>query len=261
LVALIGQVRTFAERGTEIIVTDDSPAGPPKDWISRDYPSVRWMQGPRRGPAANRNHGARHATGQWLLFIDDDCIPQPDLLKAYDTARNAEVQVMEGKIVADGPMPRVDYECPENLTGGYLWSANFAIRRDLFGLLGGFWEEFPYAFGEDVDIRERLKILGRNILFCDAAIVMHGWRPRRGGEFIAKRNYSTWILLKRHGQKLFKTKDIRTLNLLRLVKRRISGAIRIRNAAGLFGVISTDIYEYATREQIFDSGHGGRPVI
>ncbi|MBC8011498.1 MAG: glycosyltransferase family 2 protein, partial [Burkholderiales bacterium] len=67
----------------EVIVTDDSASGKAPPLIRRDFPWARWVPGPRGGPAMNRNHGAEHATGAWLAFVDDDCLPAPGWLSGY----------------------------------------------------------------------------------------------------------------------------------------------------------------------------------
>jgi glycosyltransferase involved in cell wall biosynthesis len=59
----------------EVIVTDDGSRSIAEALIRDVYPWVRWYPGPRRGPAANRNSGARKAEGEWVLFLDDDCVP------------------------------------------------------------------------------------------------------------------------------------------------------------------------------------------
>lgn len=166
----------------EAIVTDDGPDPQTADLV-RDHPWTRWTAGPRRGPAANRNHGASLATGEWLVFLDDDCVPEPGLLTAYAAAATAAVAVLEGRISPLGRRTRHDEECPVNETGGHLWSGNFAIRRELFIALSGFDETFPLAAMEDVDLRERLRARGENIRFVPSAGVGHAWRSRRGGTF------------------------------------------------------------------------------
>jgi glycosyltransferase involved in cell wall biosynthesis len=163
----------------EIIVSDDSP----DEFIEKNpapgLPWVQTVQGPRRGPAANRNCGAKHARGTWLIFMDDDCIPQPSFLKAYRDAihEHPACRVFEGCTRADRPKERMDEESPVNETGGYLWSCNFAIRGDLFGQVEGFCEAFPYAAMEDVDLRVRLAQSGEPFLFVPKAQVLHPWRP------------------------------------------------------------------------------------
>src|SRR3954454_19452887 len=69
----------------ETIVTDDGrePVG---EFLAANYPWVKWVRGPRLGPAANRNHGAALAQGEWLLFTDDDCTPTLGWLQHYTQA-------------------------------------------------------------------------------------------------------------------------------------------------------------------------------
>jgi GT2 family glycosyltransferase len=130
----------------EVIVTDDSRDDASERLMAQRYAWARWVGGPRKGPAANRNTGARVASGRWLFFTDDDCIPDEGWLRAFlDRIRSApDCSVFEGKTVADRERRRMDEEAPVNLAGGYLWSCNMAIRRELFDELGGFCESFPY---------------------------------------------------------------------------------------------------------------------
>src|SRR5208337_3741588 len=58
----------------EIVVTDDAHEKPAENLIETSYPAVHWVQGPARGPAANRNCGAKASRGEWVAFIDDDCV-------------------------------------------------------------------------------------------------------------------------------------------------------------------------------------------
>ncbi|HTY49095.1 MAG TPA: glycosyltransferase family A protein, partial [Steroidobacteraceae bacterium] len=131
----------------EVIVSDDSRDERTRDYVASGHPWVRWVRGPRRGPAANRNTGVAAASGAWIIFTDDDCLPEPRWLRAYLQAMQADPasNVFEGRTVADRPRRRLDEESPVNETGGYLWSCNMAIRRELFEHMGGFCESFPYA--------------------------------------------------------------------------------------------------------------------
>src|SRR4051812_3623546 len=58
----------------ECVVSDDSRSITAGFVIRTKFPWVRWTQGRGKGPAANRNHGAREAVGSWIAFLDDDCI-------------------------------------------------------------------------------------------------------------------------------------------------------------------------------------------
>jgi GT2 family glycosyltransferase len=163
----------------EVIVTDDAPSNDSHDTLSQDYPWVVLNHGPQKGPASNRNSGAKSARGEWLIFLDDDCLPQSTFLAAYIEAihKNPDCFVFEGCTLAERPRMRLDEEAPINDQGGYLWSCNFLIKRKLFLEMGGFCELYPYACMEDVDFREQLKKRELEFLFVPKASVIHPWRP------------------------------------------------------------------------------------
>jgi GT2 family glycosyltransferase len=169
----------------EVIVTDDGVRGTAEGLVLEKFPWARWCPGPQRGPAANRNSGARKAQGAWLLFLDDDCVPAPGWLEAYVSAAHQfpDHSVFEGRTVAPEPQRRADQESPVNLTGGLLWSCNFGIKRSLFLQTGGFDEKFPVPAMEDMDLKIRLEQAGYTSKFLVEACVEHPWRPRRGTHF------------------------------------------------------------------------------
>ncbi|MDR3404562.1 MAG: glycosyltransferase family 2 protein [Chthoniobacter sp.] len=169
-------LRGLANDEAEIIVSDDSSDDATRDFVSREFPHARWLAGPRRGPAANRNCGARAATGDWLAFIDDDCEPQPGWLAALARA-GGDADVVEGRVVAPGATDSPFEEHVENLHGDLLWSCNLAVRRDAFERLGGFDEDFLEAGGEDMEFAWRVARAGLRIRFAPAALVHHP--PRR----------------------------------------------------------------------------------
>ncbi len=164
-------------RDFEVIVSDDGRASTAQELIQTRYPTVQWVQGPQRGPAANRNCGAQRAKGTWLVFTDDDCLPDPQWLSAFAQAvrQYPAFKVFEGRTYADRPRQSLDEEAPINEQGGYLWSCNFAVRQDFFRALGGFDERYPFAF-EDVDFRERILLQGEQFKFIPQAAVCHHWR-------------------------------------------------------------------------------------
>jgi len=174
---LAPDAQTFAG-DYEVIVSDDDPAGSARTSLEQSFPWVRWVQGPGKGPAANRNAGAAEAHGEWLAFTDDDCLPEPGWLAGYASAiqQNQKAEVLEGLTFSgDEPMRLLEF-APDNHTGGFLWSCNFAIGNKVFYALEGFDEAFPYAHMEDVDFRERLMQANYKLHFVDNACVFH---PRR----------------------------------------------------------------------------------
>jgi GT2 family glycosyltransferase len=171
-------VQTTLPAEYEVIVTDDSKDNSAKGLIETKFKWAKWVGGPKKGPAANRNNGAKYAKGNWLIFIDDDCLPDSNILSQYISfsRKNPFADVMEGLIYSDPKMPLL-YAAPTNTTGGYLWSCNFAIKRDVFKKVDGFDENYKYPNLEDNDIHKRLKQLAFNIEFVEEAKVYHP--PRR----------------------------------------------------------------------------------
>lgn len=181
LAALTPERQRVVGDAFEIVVTDDGGVGRVSTAVKSRFPNVGWVDGPGRGPAANRNRGVAAARGEWLAFTDDDCRPADGWLAAFLAVARArpEAAVMEGRTVAPeaaGQGGQPGQQAPINETGGLLWSCNFAIRAALFRQLGGFDERFPYACMEDVELLYRLRRRGCEPLFVPAATVVHPWR-------------------------------------------------------------------------------------
>lgn len=192
--------QTLAQACYEVIVTDDGSDSTAEELIQNHYPWVKWVAGPRRGPAANRNNGAKLAQGTWLVFTDDDCLPDAEWLEAYATAieKFPDCQVFEGRTYVDRPRKSFTEKSPANETGGYLWSCNFAIKRMLFKALKGFDERFPYAAMEDVELRTRLKKMSQDFVFIHQASLCHPWQVRDKWKYLEQAKASTLLYLSIH---------------------------------------------------------------
>lgn len=163
----------------EVIVSDDGRQSNAQEMILQHFPWVRWVQGPGLGPAANRNAGAAVARGTWLVFTDDDCLPQSEWLYAFYRAIKAQptFSVFEGKTIPDRPRQTLAEHSPVGSQGGNLWSCNFAIRRTIFEQLGGFDPQFRVCM-EDNDFAQAVRDAGFPFPFIESALVVHPWRPR-----------------------------------------------------------------------------------
>lgn len=198
LSALAPGRQTLPPAEYQVIVSDDSPGSAARELIENQYSWARYVAGPRRGPASNRNRGAHEGVGEWLAFIDDDCQADPGWLTAIAGAgRDQSVDVIEGKTICPGKRDHPFEEHVENLGGGVFWSCNLAVRREVFNRLKGFDEDFLAAGGEDMEFAWRLKQASIPSRFVPEALVVHPpraitWRQVWWRTFLVR-----WILLYR----------------------------------------------------------------
>jgi GT2 family glycosyltransferase len=180
----------------EVIVSDDSQTDRTCKLIREQFPGVKWVRGPQRGPAANRNFGASQASGDRIAFVDDDCIPS-DLWVGRLGRALAETNLVEGKTVCPDKTNHPFEEAVENLSGGLLWSCNFGIQRDLFAKLGGFDEDFLEAGGEDLEFAWRVRQVGLKVQFVPEAVVYHPARRLTLRRWLYRVFQDRWHLLYR----------------------------------------------------------------
>jgi len=239
--------------GIEVIVSDDARDQQLRTLLHQRYPWCRYSAGPGRGPAANRNHGARQASAVWLVFTDDDCMPQPGWIEAFNR-HSDQCDVMEGQTSASDRRTRLDQECPINTSGGYLWSCNFAIRRETFLQLGGFNEHFPVAAMEDVELNRRINQAGLRRTFLAMAEVKHPWRSRKGRSFLRAKacSIATYVGLHPETASSFSLRS-QLLNLLRSLKKNVITSMSIGTVRGLRRQIVLDTYAaFATWQAVHD---------
>ena len=225
-------VQTLAFEKYEVIVTDDGSETTAEEMIHKRYSWARWVQGPKKGPAANRNNGAQYAKGEWLVFLDDDCVPDHDILENYKKGikDNPNCKVFEGSIYANRPKQRMDETGPFNETGGYLVSCNFTIKKSLFESIGKFDERFPYAAMEDPELYYRIKKAGYEVRFIKAAAAYHPWKKFYSWKTFKQKQKSTFIYLKLHPEERKRLNSFHYFHVLSrfVIKEMIPGIIKYK---------------------------------
>lgn len=182
-----------ADGSVEIIVTDDGSSQSTHDMIFSSYPMVKWTQGPRLGPAANRNRGSLVAQGEWLIFVYDDLLPGADFVAAYLRAMQTaskQLCVLEGATTRPSRPPSLLWEAPENIRahGHLACSCNFAIRADTYRIMDGFDERYRGGvYAEDTDLSARLLRAGYHVQFIEEAAAVHPIRHVPDAAKLAKR--------------------------------------------------------------------------
>lgn len=213
----------------EIIVTDDSRSDISRKMVESEFPDVSWGKGKQNGPAGNRNAGVSRATGEWIVFIDDDCIADKRYISAYCNAivQNPETDLFEGRIYPDRPRRTWAECCPENSNGGMFWTSNLCVRKSTFLEIGGFDERFRVAY-EDIDFAYRIKSKGFKSKFIKNASVCHPWRTLKneGNNWKPKGFEVSELLLfikkhpdaKEHNSKLVYVRHVRRMMTTDLLK-------------------------------------------
>ena len=229
----------------EIIVSDDSKSAESRRMVESEFPTVFWAKGKQNGPAGNRNAGVDRAKGQWIVFLDDDCIAQEDYLNAYANTivNQPDIQVFEGRIFADRPRRTWAEGCRENSHGGMLWTSNLCISRSLFYEIGKFDERFKVAY-EDVEFAHRLKQRKTKTAFISDAAVCHPWRSlRSGGKNWKSKGYqveSLLLFLDKHSDahKEYGSPSLYFKNFVRIISKNLIYCLLKLKGRGLDILIS-----------------------
>ncbi len=128
--------------------------------------------------AAVRNHGARHATGTHLWFVDADCVVPKDYLdRLVEIFRTTGSQVTGCEVMPPAAASRVEdvwfqAHCrPRDGDQEWIGSANLAMTRAAFEAVGGFDERL--VSGEDAELCQRLRSKGFRIFEAKRLSVVH----------------------------------------------------------------------------------------
>lgn len=188
-----------AQRGApsfEILFVDNASTDGSAAFVRNTFPSVRVIEtGANLGFAEGNNAGAREAAGQWLAFLNNDTIAEPEwLARLTDAARaHPECDLFASRLVFLDDPSRVDsagdgyYRAGGAFKHGHgapaaehtqsrevfgACGGAFLIRRAAFEQLGGFDPRFFMVY-EDVDLSYRARLRGMRVWFAADAVVRH----------------------------------------------------------------------------------------
>lgn len=139
------------------------------------------------GPGDSRNFGAQRAHGNYLIFLDSDCIAPPHYLEKIHTTLSNKYADVFGAPDTSHPsfsivQKAINYAMTSFITTGGIRghkkagsnyqprSFNMGVSKEAFQKAGGFSDIHP---GEDPDLAIRLKENGCNILFIQNGYVYH----------------------------------------------------------------------------------------
>ncbi len=201
----------------EILVLDNDPRGETARALAaaRVAPSVRTLHpGTNLGYTRAANLAAREARGEWLFFFNPDAVAASDCLeRLLEAVDGPDVALVGAQILL--PDGRVNAgENPVNIAG-VSWSGGYGrprehgpardtaavsgaallVRRDAFIEIGGLCPFF-FMYVDDTDLAWRIRLSGRRVRYCPAAVVVHDYEFEKGAHkwFYLERN-RTWAMM------------------------------------------------------------------
>ncbi|MGQ9688251.1 MAG: glycosyltransferase [Desulfobaccales bacterium] len=176
----------------EVFVCDDGSTDDTRRVVEEfqaPFP-LRYLYQQNRGPAAARNAAIRKATGQYLLFLNDDTILGPQTLKRHFevlTSHPEKKIAVLGSFSFPPDYTRTPFEVLLDssdvlfafcyLVPGhtydhrFFYTCNLSIPREAVVTAGLFDEDFPKPAAEDLELGCRLQKLGYKIYYdpsCEA---------------------------------------------------------------------------------------------
>lgn len=180
----------------EIIIADDMSTDKTKQ-ISKYFGNIKVIRdGHNRGFVKNCNNAADHATGKYLLFLNNDTTAQKGwlahLIALIESQEN--IGMVGGKLVhPDGTLQEAgsiifnDGSCygygrgddPNNPEYSYVREVHYCsgacilVKRNLFNLAGKFDKQFAPAYYEEVDLTMKIRELGYKVMYQPLTVVNH----------------------------------------------------------------------------------------
>lgn len=182
----LAQLFHLSPPAAEVIVVVDGADEDDGSGAAAEAAGARVIYLPQRsGPAAARNAGARLASGELLLFVDADVVPNPALVAQVQAvfATEPHLAALIGSY-DDAPGATSFLSQYRNLLHHYVhqtaepqattfWGACGAVRRQVFWAVGGFDENYTIPAMEDVELGYRLNGAGYVIRLCRDIQVQH----------------------------------------------------------------------------------------
>lgn len=201
---LAGLQRMFEggqDRGVEVLVVDSASRSPETRRVTESFPGTRYLRLERKGLNVARNAAMRSASGEIVVFIDDDAVPDGGWLQAHREAfahpltmmstgltlpleleSEAQEQFEAVSSFSRGFVPRTyDHRNMHPLTAGRAGAGvNMALRRSVVDLVGPFDDALdagtPTHSGGESELMARIIAGGYRIVYTPSALNWHRHR-------------------------------------------------------------------------------------
>lgn len=167
---------------TEVVVVDNASTDS-LDPVRAAHPGLWIVVEPAKGAANARNRGVAETTAPRLAFIDSDCVPASDWVRAIAAAA-PKGDLVGGRVdmFDETPPPRSGAQAFETVFAfdlktyverkGFSGSGNLITRRDVFDATG----PFIHGLSEDLDWCRRATAKGFRLVYDDGLRVSHPTR-------------------------------------------------------------------------------------
>jgi glycosyltransferase involved in cell wall biosynthesis len=188
--------QTLPPNDFEVIVIDDGSSDGTQELLTKYRPPFRfqYLRQANSGTGAARRNGVAHASGEYLLLMNDDTICDRDLLEQH-----LRTQTRHGRerwaVLGDFEYPNearhralTQYFCVEpfmfpqvSMGAGcpygysHFITCNLSVRRDAVAEAGSF--DSTYKLSEDTELGIRLFEMGYRVLYHPDAHALHDHLP------------------------------------------------------------------------------------
>ena len=172
----------------EVLVVDDgSEDGTCSFLESRSdlFRHVRLLNQNHAGPGAARNKGVMEAKGEVIVFIDSDLVVKDSFLESHASSLNKawlrrgnKICFTYGAVVNTSNFvdPTSERFKLTDLSWAYFATGNVAIDKNVLKDSGLFDPDFSLYGWEDLELGERLRKMGTELVRCPNAVGYH-WHP------------------------------------------------------------------------------------
>jgi len=191
----------------ELIVVDNGSIDGSPEEVRKYWPSAKIIEMKmNKGVSGGRNEGIRVATGDILIFLDDDAsFAKNDALsrirKKFEEDSEMGILATNSLLTLTGEpereaIPRRDKKIPSaDCQTSYFCGVAFAIRRVIIKDIGDFFEGYFYSC-EELDLSWRAMDRGYQIVWAVNIVVLHRRSPverPRGRWFYSNARNRVWL--------------------------------------------------------------------
>jgi GT2 family glycosyltransferase len=182
----------YSREQVEFIFVDNASTDRTRTILGSYHGQITVLFENKRGAAAARNAGLRHARGEIIAFIDADCVADPDWLKNLILPlHDPKVGIVGGRILAQEPTNKIeafgetihDHNLSINAwKPPYAMTANWSSPLAVLESVGLFDEKF--LRGQDCDLSYRIVQAGYKLVYQPEAVVYHKNKKTVSGLFM-----------------------------------------------------------------------------